>query len=75
MASEGVEEEVESLQMFDGWRSLALDLNFSHPVLLWRLPVETVSNSEGGMERVYQQSLVLPQWKIALEPGESSGFI
>lgn len=74
MASEGLEEEVEKLQMFDGWRNLSLDFHFSHPVLLWRFPIETVSQSEEGMERVYQQSLVLTQWKIKLESGESSEF-
>jgi alpha-amylase len=36
---------------------------------LWRFPVETVSRSEGGFERVYQSSVVFPNWHITL--GES----
>ncbi len=35
--------------------------------LTW-YPVETVSNSEGGFERVYQGSSLLFRWPIALDP-------
>jgi 4-alpha-glucanotransferase len=38
--------------------------------LTWH-PVETVSNSEGGFERVYQGSALLFRWPITLAPGES----
>jgi 4-alpha-glucanotransferase len=37
--------------------------------LTW-YPVETVSNSEGGFERVYQGSSLLFRWPVALAPGE-----
>ena len=37
--------------------------------LTW-YPVETVSNSEGGFERVYQGSSLLFRWPISLGPGE-----
>ena len=37
--------------------------------LTW-YPVETVSNSEGGFERVYQGSSLLFRWPISLAPGE-----
>jgi alpha-amylase len=33
-------------------------------------PVETVSNSEGGFERVYQGSSLLFRWPVSLAPGE-----
>jgi len=35
-------------------------------------PVETVSNSEGGFERVYQGSSLLVRWPVSLAPGEST---
>jgi hypothetical protein len=35
----------------------------------WWAPVETVSNSEGGFERVYQGSGLLLSWPLALGPG------
>jgi hypothetical protein len=41
--------------------------------LTW-YPVETVSNSEGGFERVYQGSSLLFRWPIALAPGEARTF-
>ena len=34
---------------------------------LWQFPVETVSLSESGLERVYQASCIMPAW--SLEPG------
>jgi len=71
MASEGAEQEVETLEMYDDWRGVVIALNFNYPVLLWRFPVETVSRSEEGMERVYQQSVIVPQWQLGIPPGES----
>ena len=41
--------------------------------LTW-YPVETVSNSEGGFERVYQGSSLLFRWPVSLAPGESRTF-
>lgn len=33
-------------------------INFSIPITLWLMPLDTVSNSEGGVEKTYQGSLV-----------------
>ncbi len=44
------------------------------PADAWISPIETVSNSEAGFERVYQGSAVLFVRPIALEPGESASF-
>jgi alpha-amylase len=41
--------------------------------LTW-YPVETVSNSEGGFERVYQGSSLLFRWPVSLAPGEFATF-
>ncbi|HEX7490602.1 MAG TPA: alpha-amylase/4-alpha-glucanotransferase domain-containing protein [Candidatus Limnocylindrales bacterium] len=41
--------------------------------LTW-LPVETVSNSEGGFERVYQGSSLLFRWPVSLAPGATATF-
>ncbi len=40
----------------------------------WWAPVETISNSEGGFERVYQGSGLLLSWALDLAPGESASF-
>jgi alpha-amylase len=37
----------------------------------WWAPIETVSNSEGGFERVYQGSALLLSWPVELRPGSS----
>jgi hypothetical protein len=37
----------------------------------WIAPVETISNSEAGFERVYQGSGLLLSWLLRLAPGES----
>jgi hypothetical protein len=35
----------------------------------WWAPIETVSNSDNGFERVYQGSALLLSWPVTLEPG------
>jgi alpha-amylase len=35
----------------------------------WWAPIETISNSEGGFERIYQGSGLLLSWPVRLEPG------
>jgi alpha-amylase len=35
----------------------------------WWAPIDTISNSEAGFERVYQGSGLLLSWALALEPG------
>ena len=32
--------------------------------MLWRFPVETVSLSEGGVERNYQNTCIVPVWTV-----------
>jgi alpha-amylase len=50
---------------------IELRLKISPRVRLWRFPVETVSNSEGGLERVYQASCIVLLSPFNLSPGES----
>jgi 4-alpha-glucanotransferase len=40
----------------------------------WWSPIETVSNSESGFERVYQGSCLVLSWRIRLDPGERRSF-
>jgi alpha-amylase len=41
--------------------------------LMW-YPIETISNSEGGFERVYQGSSLLFRWAVDLAPGQERTF-
>ena len=40
----------------------------------WWAPIETISNSENGFERVYQGSALLLSWPLTLGPGQSREF-
>ncbi len=46
-------------------------MTITRPATLWHFPLEAISNSEAGYERVYQGTCTLIWWDIALEPGES----
>jgi len=71
LASSGETNNVNRASLVDEWLKLKLTLIFSQPAVLWRAPVETVSQSESGFERVYQSSLVMPIWRISLGPDAS----
>ncbi|MBN1503701.1 MAG: DUF1926 domain-containing protein [Candidatus Eisenbacteria bacterium] len=56
-----------SLRVTDGNFRLTASLFVEDATRLWHFPVETVSLSEGGLERVYQATCLMPAW--SLEPG------
>ncbi len=41
---------------------------------IWRHPIFTVSGSEAGLEKVYQSSVIIPNWKIDIKPNENKKF-
>jgi putative acetyltransferase len=49
---------------------IAIELEMEPPGDAWWAPIETVSNSESGFERVYQGSGLLASWLRRLEPGQ-----
>jgi len=71
LASIGETNNVGEVSLVDEWLRLRLTLSFSQPAMLWRAPVETVSQSEAGFERVYQSSMVMPIWRISLGAGKT----
>jgi alpha-amylase len=54
----------DGLTLTDEWLDLSVGLAWSSPAGLWCFPVETVSQSEGGFEGVYQSSAVIPHWVV-----------
>lgn len=64
----GMEENVTEMGMRDGWLKLEVNIQSSIPAHFWRYPVETISQSEGGFERVYQGSCLLLGWSVTLAP-------
>ncbi len=69
--AQGEVEDLTELALVHQWFGLEIELRLSRPALLWHMPIETISSSESGFERVYQCSCIMPLWEIGLEPGES----
>jgi alpha-amylase/alpha-mannosidase (GH57 family) len=51
-----------ALRMEDGWQRVRIALNAPGAEQYWIAPIETVSESEEGFERVYQGSQILAVW-------------
>jgi 4-alpha-glucanotransferase len=71
LASSGSLGPLSQFGLRDEWLGVDILMTLEKPAEIWRFPIETVSMSEGGFERVYQCSVVMPIWKLALEPGGS----
>jgi hypothetical protein len=72
LASRGQSEGVKELRMVDEWLKLDVCLSFSEPASLIRFPIETVSQSESGIERTYQGSVMLALFKVVEDEVELS---
>ncbi len=55
----------------DEYMRIDIKLSASRPAEIWRVPVQTISLSEAGFERVYQSSCIVFLWPISLVPGET----
>ncbi len=60
---------VSALAQGNDYVGVSVATTISEPAEAWWAPVETVSNSESGFERVYQGAGLLLSWPVALEPG------
>jgi len=56
------------LRMVDDWQDIAAAIEAPRASQFWIAPIETVSESEEGFERVYQGSQVLAVWPAELAP-------
>jgi 4-alpha-glucanotransferase len=55
----------------DEWMNVEVSFVLGRPAGLWRFPIETVSLSEAGFERLYQGSVMIPHWRFTLAPDGS----
>ncbi len=62
---------VHGLAMVDEWLGCQLALSWMMPAEVAWAPVETVSLSETGFERIYQGSALLFVWPVRLLPGQT----
>ena len=65
----GVASEITVIKQGNDWIGIALESRLEPAADAWWAPIETVSNSEAGFERVYQGSSLLVSWLIDLAPG------
>ncbi len=68
--SRGTSARATDFGLVDEWLKIRVHFAVSTAATLWRFPIETVSQSEGGFERVYQSSVLLPHWSLDLAPDQ-----
>jgi alpha-amylase len=69
LASVGELNDIAEIQLVDEWTGMKVVLGTDRRCRLWRFPVETVSLSESGFEKIFQGSCLLLHWLLDLEPG------
>ncbi len=71
MASYGEIKDIGEVIIKNYLEGFNITLKFTPEATVWRFPIETVSQSEAGMEITYQSSAVVPNWKLKLEPNQT----
>ena len=61
--------QTDEVKLVDEYQGVRVELSASRPDCWWCLPIESVSRSEAGFEKVYQGSALLPLWRVALPGG------
>jgi len=74
MDSSGVNRQVQSIIIMNEFDKFSIETKFKISTGVWRYPNFTVSGSESGLEKVYQSSVIVPNWKINLKPNNKKKF-
>ncbi|GAF74830.1 unnamed protein product, partial [marine sediment metagenome] len=56
--------DAERVGLVDQWLGIDVALSLDRPSGIWTYPIRTVSQSEGGFERVHQSVVVQPHWIV-----------
>ncbi len=67
--SQGIQTGIEALGVVNEWDKFQAEVRAPQAVEFWHFPVETVSLSEAGFERVYQSSVIIPWFDVKIQPG------
>ncbi len=59
------------VRLADEWQDVVVEIEAQGATQLWISPIETVSESEEGFERVYQGSQIMGLWEVNLSGGEA----
>lgn len=63
-----------TVEAVDGWQRARVRFVFERPTRVWRMPVWTVSQSEGGFERTYQSTALYFLVPVSLAPDAMTSF-
>jgi 4-alpha-glucanotransferase len=64
-------DQIDRLTLRDGNRKYQVTVSFGQKTDVWTFPIETVSMSEAGYEKVFQSVVTVPIWKLNIEAGDS----
>lgn len=67
----GASDGLASLSFGNEWLGLTVDASAEPAAGIWWQPIETISNSESGFERIYQGSALVFRWPLSLPAGGS----
>ncbi len=67
-------ENAKSLDIADEWTGVRVNYKFDKAADIWAFELETVSDSESGMERTYQELSLMFLWNVELDPKEEFKF-
>ena len=59
-------DDADRLGLVDEWLGVDAALDLSQRGGIWTLPIQTVSQSEGGFELVHQSTCVVPHWEFTV---------
>lgn len=57
------------LRLVDEWQKVSVTVQAPEARDYWVAPIETISESEEGFERIYQGSQILAVWPVEFQPG------
>jgi hypothetical protein len=59
-------ENCDRVSLVDEWLGMDVSLESSRPAGIWAMPIETISQSEGGFEAVHQSVCLVPHWEFIM---------
>ncbi|MDI6779344.1 MAG: DUF1926 domain-containing protein [Bacteroidota bacterium] len=66
LKSVGCVPDIKNISLIDEWQGLEIGIETTIQADFWRCPIETVSRSEAGIEKLYQSSTVMPVWNLEI---------
>ncbi len=69
LTESGVVTKIREMMLTDEEEGIQIHFTFPEEVDVWRFPVETVSLSEAGFERIYQSTTFLFRWRVLIPAG------